>query len=79
MLKLRNPQSLPAMPGVGLAMVTPVIDIVASGNERKIEFVRKFAAGVRRSMFRSFDEGSGRAYSARRRRDVMCELEMSEA
>jgi len=78
MLKLRNPQSLPAMPGVGLAMVRPVIDIVASGNEWKIEIVRKFAAGARRATISSFDEGSSRAVSGRLRCDVMCELEMSE-
>lgn len=59
MLKLRNPQSLPAEPGVGLATVRPVIDIAGSGIEGKMKFVRKIAVGIRRTPFKTSDETTG--------------------
>lgn len=49
MLKLRNPQSLPAEPGVGLATVTAVIDIGEPKDERKTKNALKIDFRVLRA------------------------------
>lgn len=62
MLKLRNPQSLPAKPEVGLTTVRPVIDISEVRVEEFFKIVRKIAAVDLRQTWKSFDEGPCRAF-----------------